>query len=137
MSSRVLLVRIIKNEKIRYILAGCANTVFGFAIFTTFYFILNPYSIHYIVTLLTSQAVAITSAFFVYKKFVFQTKANLFQEYMRFVSVYLFGIFLNLILMVVLVDFAKVDIILSQGVATILIVILSYVTHKNFSFKTR
>jgi len=135
MNNRVMLIRLAQSEKVRFLLAGCANTVFGFPVFTGFYLLLTPYFIHYLVIVFISQVISITSAFFVYKKFVFQSKSNPFQEYIRFVSVYLFGLFLNIVLMITLVDFVKIDALLSQGIATMLIIVLSYVGHRKYSFK--
>jgi putative flippase GtrA len=124
-----------QNDKVRYLLAGCWNTLFGYSVFVGLYYLLTPYAFHYIIVLLLSQVITITSAFLVYKFFVFKSRSNPIYEYLRFVSVYLVGLLLNLGLLVILVDYAKLDAILSQGMATVLIVVLSYVSHRNFSFR--
>jgi putative flippase GtrA len=129
------LLGLLQYQKLRYLLAGGWNTVFGFSVFVGLYYLLQPYSVHYIVVILASQVITITSAFFVYKFFVFKSKENPFYEYLRFFTVYLVGLVLNIAMMIGLVDFANVDPILSQAFAIILVIVFSYVSHKNFSFR--
>ncbi len=138
-SVSLAIAQLVISEKFRYLLAGAWNTLFGFLAFAGLFFLLTPYSVHYRVILLISQAIAITSAFLVYKFFVFNSNSNSYSnpvhEYIRFVLVYLVALTLNFALMFALVDFAKLDAIFSQGISTVLTVLVSYVSHKKFSFR--
>lgn len=117
-------------------LAGGANTVFGFSLFTGLYYLLIPYSVHYTQILLISQVIAITCAFLVYRIFVFKsTRNNPFFEYVRFVLVYGVALLLNMVLIVALVDFGKLNAIIAQGFSTLLIILLSYFSHRKLTFR--
>ena len=121
-------------EKIRFVLVGGFNTVFGFSFFALLYSLLYS-NTHYLVILIFSNFVAMTVAFFMLKFFVFRTKHNYLKELLRCFTTYSVIFSLNSALLYLLVDLLNCHVIASQFFITIIIVILSYMGHKHFSFK--
>jgi putative flippase GtrA len=74
---------------VRYLSVGACNTIFGYGCFAFFVLLLTPLlSYGYVVASLLANFLSITFAFFGYKWFVFRTKGNYFQEWIRCVGVY-------------------------------------------------
>lgn len=122
------------EQKIRYLIVGGWNTVFGYAVFAALYFWLAG-SIHYLVILSISYVLSITNAYIGYKLFVFRSKGNIVREYLRFYVVYGAVFLVNLAVLPLLVEIGDLNMYISQALVTMLTIIGSYVLHKNFSFK--
>lgn len=120
-------------EKIRFILVGGFNTVFGFAMFTLLHILLSSI-LHYLITLIISNFIATLVAFLMLKFFVFQTQGNYLKEFIRCYITYLTILILNALLLYVSVDYLNYPIVLTQFCITIVLVIISYLGHKYFSF---
>jgi putative flippase GtrA len=123
------------SEKIRFLFAGGVNTLFGFGTFAILYLLLGEF-FHYLVILIISNFIAVVFSFLTLKFLVFQTKRNFLQEFIKCYTTYLVILFLNSVLLYFAVDIAKQPIILSQLFITISLVIISYIAHKYFTFKT-
>lgn len=121
-------------EKVRFILVGGFNTVFGLSFFTLLYFFLYK-NTHYLIILTISNLVSIVVAFLMLKFFVFKTKHNYFRELLRCFITYLVIFFLNSGLLYLLVDLLSQNIIASQFFIAVIMVLFSYFGHKYFSFK--
>ena len=121
-------------EKIRFILVGCFNTFFGFAVFALLYLLADAY-IHYLIILVLSNFISVAVAFLMLKFFVFQTQGNYLNEFMRCYVTYLIMLILNALLLYLMVDTLAQGVVLSQFIITALIVVLSYLGHKYFSFQ--
>ncbi len=72
-----------------------------------------------------------------YKIFVFKTKGNYLHEYLKFYVVYGFSMLLGLILLPVFVEFLKLNVYLAQAVAVIACTFVSFIGHRNFSFRKK
>ncbi|OGC32362.1 hypothetical protein A2311_05280 [candidate division WOR-1 bacterium RIFOXYB2_FULL_48_7] len=86
------------------------------------------------VLLIVSNILSITNAYVGYKLFVFKTKGNYLQEYLRFYVVYGTALVLNFVLLPVCVEIFKVSPPLAQAGLLGLNIIFSYLGHKNYSF---
>ncbi len=124
------------SQVIRYMLVGGWNTVFGYCVFAFLYFMLSA-KIHYIIIAIISNIIAITMAYAGYKIFVFKTKGNYLSEYLRFYVVYGLSMILGLILLPLFVEFLILNVYLAQAVATIACISVSFIGHRNFSFRKR
>ncbi|WP_299970806.1 GtrA family protein [Sulfuricurvum sp.] len=122
------------EQKIRYLIVGGWNTVFGYGVFAGLYFWLEG-SVHYLVILAISYILSITNAYVGYKFFVFKTKGNIVREYFRFYVVYGTAFLVNLIVLPFLVEVGGLNMYVAQAFVTFLTIIGSYIMHKNFSFK--
>ena len=122
------------SRVLRYLIVGAWNTVFGYGVFALLYFLLSA-NIHYVIIAIISNIIAITMAYAGYKLFVFKTKGNYLAEYLRFYVVYGFSMILGLILLPLFVEFLKLNVYLAQAAATIACISVSFVGHRNFSFR--
>lgn len=122
------------EQKIRYLIIGGWNTVFGYGVFAGLYFWLSN-SVHYLFILSLSYIISITNAYVGYKIFVFRTKGNIFKEYFRFYIVYGVSFLFNLATLPFLIEILHFNMYAAQAVVTIVTILGSYVLHKNFSFK--
>lgn len=126
---------VIKHEqKIRYLIVGGWNTLFGYGVFAGLYFWLSD-SLHYMIILSISFAISVANAYIGYKFFVFKTKGNVLRESIRVYLVYGISFLFNLAVLPVLVEVLHINVYLSQAFVTVLTIIGSYILHKNFSFK--
>jgi putative flippase GtrA len=120
-------------EKVRFVLIGGFNTAFGFGLFSLLYLLLYK-NLNYLVILIINNFLAVSVAFFMLKFFVFQTQDNYWKEFIRCHLIYLLILMLNSILLYLLVDVFNQEVIISQFLITITLVVLSYSGHKHFSF---
>lgn len=127
----------------RYLLVGIWNTVFGYSTFALLTVILNRYiSAGYILASLLSSILNISVSFLGYKWFVFKTKGNYLQEWIRCLIIYSSSILLGLALLPITV-FAVISLSGNSQTAPYIAgalvmgvqIILSFIGHKKFSFK--
>jgi putative flippase GtrA len=122
------------EQKIRYLIVGGWNTVFGYGVFAGLYFWLSN-SVHYLFILSLSYIISITNAYIGYKLFVFKTRGNILREYFRFYVVYGTAFLVNLAVLPFLVEVGELNMYVAQAFVTFFTIIGSYIMHKNFSFK--
>ena len=128
----------------RYLVVGIWNTAFAYASFALFTAILDRYMpASYLAGSLLSSLLNITVSFLGYKWFVFRTRGNYLKEWARCLVVYSGGIVLGLALLpptVFLMSYATDRPRSAPYIAGALLlglqVILSFLGHKNFSFKS-
>jgi putative flippase GtrA len=76
-------------HKLQYLAVGGVNTLFGYGCFALFQWVLAEYLSHaYLLAGLLSSLVSMTFSFLAYKHFVFKTKGNYLQEWVRCLVVY-------------------------------------------------
>lgn len=124
------------EQKIRYLIIGGWNTVFGYGVFAGLYFWLSG-SLHYLLILSISYVLSITNAYIGYKIFVFRTKGNILKEYLRFYVVYGVSFLFNLATLPLFVEMLKFNMYVAQAIVTIITILGSYVLHKKFSFRDK
>ena len=123
------------SQKLQYLLIGGLNTVFGYAVFTALYYYGTArFHFHYVIPLLLSHVISVTSAYLIYKRFVFKTKGNFIREYWRFCTFYWFSLAANLILLPALVELVGLDPIISQGLLIVVAAVTSYLWHAHYTF---
>jgi putative flippase GtrA len=123
------------DEKIKYLIIGVWNTLFGYSIFIGLYYLLHE-RFNYLIILVFSYVVGITNSYICYKIFVFKTKGNYFAEYLRFFLVYGASFLINIILMPLFVEIMGLKPVPAQGIILFFTVIVGYLGHKHFSFNT-
>lgn len=128
----------------RYLLVGIWNTAFAYGTFALFTYLLGHYiPASYMVASVLSSLLNITVSYLGYKWFVFRTQGNYLKEWVRSVMVYSGAIALGLLLLPPTV-FAVKEITGNQATApyiagAILLaiqVVVSFLGHKNFSFRS-
>ena len=124
------------SRKIRYILAGGWNTLFGYVVSLLLYYSLIEY-VHIVGVALIAHFFAISMAFFTYKLFVFKTRGSWCQEYMRSYLIYGNTILVSVGLLWFMVDYIAVPFWIAQGLIISITVILSYVGHSRYTFSVK
>ena len=128
----------------RYVLIGVWNTVFGYGTFALFTALLNRYMpASYLAGSLIASVLNITVSFLGYKWFVFKTKGNYLREWMRCNVVYGTTTLIGIMLLPVFVFGFRKSLGLDAAApyvagATVtgLNVIISFLGHRNFSFRS-
>lgn len=141
--------RIPSGEKLRFLVAGGCNTLFGFA--DTMFFVWLLVRLYPVrqdlmssVAIVLSTIVNITVSFFSYKLFVFRTSGNTLQEYLKSLLVYLPSMAISAIVAAPLT--AAFRHLLPQprfapyvalGCIVSFTVVLSFLGHKHITFRRK
>lgn len=124
----------LKDKRVRYLLAGGWNTLFGYCVGVLFYYLLHNY-LHTLVIIVLANILNISMSFLTYKIFVFKTRGNWLSEYVRCYVVYGNIAIVGMLLIWVMVDFFMVPFWIAQALILLITVIISYVAHARFTFK--
>ncbi|MGB0697033.1 MAG: GtrA family protein [Rhodospirillaceae bacterium] len=125
-----------KHEvKVRFVIVGGANTVFGLVSFPILYFLLHPLGMHYMFILIISQTLGILVSYTTNKLFVFRTKGNIIREFMTFSSFHLIIFALNLAALPTMVELLEMHPVISQVLFAGIIIVSSYFWYSKVTFK--
>jgi putative flippase GtrA len=133
---KILIARLARDERVRFLLVGGINTALGFFTYTAlvlWVFAAVPFG--YILSVVVSYAISITVAFVLYRRFVFRVTGHVVRDYVRFVSVYLVSIGINLALLPLFVEVLRMPPVLAQAIVLIITTLVSFFGHKSFSFR--
>ncbi len=123
-----------RREQILYLVVGAWNTLFGYAEWALMEFLLHDY-LHYLAILVLSWPLAVVNAYVCYRHFVFRSEDKVRRELPRFLLVYLGTLVAALVALPFLVHTLPFNIYVIQAGYTVVVVVLSYLSHKFFSFK--
>jgi putative flippase GtrA len=131
---RQFLRKSIDSSKVRYLIAGGWNTLFGYLSGVLLYYLLRDH-FHVVEIAILGNVIAITMAFVTYKMFVFQTKGNWLAEYLRTYLVYGGIAIVGIGLLWILVDGLVLPFWIAQGLVIAVTVVISYLSHSRFTFR--
>ena len=130
------------QKKVRFILVGVWNTVFGYLVFVAFDYIFerlfSPRYVAYMSAAILANILAILNAFIFHKFVTFRSPLRgiaIVSEFFRFFSMYLFSFFLGLILLPVFVELFHLDPKIAAALMVPITTIISYFGHSRFSFR--
>jgi len=130
--------------KIRFVLVGIWNTLFGYGLFcildTAFSAAAMAGYLAYMPALVISHVLSIINAFIFHKYITFKSAVRgleVLLEFMRFSLTYAFSFCLSLLLMPVLVEVLHVRTKPAAGMIVMVCTVLSYLGHSRFSFSPR
>ena len=130
------------QTKVRFVLVGVLNTIFGYLVFAGLDYLFNlffsPRYVAYMSAGILSNIIAVTNAYFFHKHLTFKSKTRgraAFREYLRFYMTYIFTSVLSLILLPILVELLKMDPKIVAAFITLLLTFVSYIGHNKFSFR--
>jgi putative flippase GtrA len=139
--------RFMPEQTFRYAACGGGNTVLGILIFNVFYkfvfkqanvtvgfLVVKPHNAALFISFCASFAVGFTLSKFVV--FVNSNVKGRIQLFRYFVT-YLVNLMLSYFLMKIFVEFAYLDVTVSQLITTVVIIAVSYLSQKHFTFKTK
>ena len=121
----------------KFLFVGFLNTIFGYSIGLLNYFLF--YELIGIVGVgILNNIINITFAFIMFKNFVFKTiNTNWFFEYLRSYVVYGVKAVVGIFVLWLFFSILNLNIYISQAVAMVVTIFLSYTGHKNFTFKIK
>lgn len=122
------------KKKIRFIVIGAFNTLWGLSAYPIMYFFLTPLKLHYLVILLINYIINMNVAFLTNKYFVFKTTGNHLQEYGRFAFLQVVCFIINLAALPALVEFAGIKPIYAQSLFVFFVIVSSYLWHNKITF---
>jgi putative flippase GtrA len=122
-----------RREQILFVVVGAWNTVFGYAAWAILQATLGRV-LPYLLIVVLAWPVAVLNAYFMHRTFVFRSHAPVRRELPRFSVVYLGTLAANLIVLPIAIAVLPLGIYLIQALFMGAVVVLSYVTHKYYSF---
>jgi len=130
------LFRLIRNQKVAFLMVGAANTAIGFGFFVFFELTIGVVY-GYLVTLVFAHVFSVICAFFLYRTFVFKVRGNFFGDLARFELVYLTSLGVNFVLLPILVELAGLPPITAQALIVFVTAMISFFGHRDFSFRRK
>jgi putative flippase GtrA len=127
--------KLIESKKIRYVLVGAWNTLFGYFLGVILFLLLNS-RVHIVIIAIIANIIAISMSFVTYKILVFKTTGSWLPEYLRCYIVYGFNALLGTLFLWLMVDGVGLNIWIAQGLSILATVFTSYFLHKRFTFRS-
>ncbi|HTQ29077.1 MAG TPA: GtrA family protein [Puia sp.] len=137
--------RIIPLQTFRYAACGGANTLLGFLIYTLSYkFVFQEHDFNFGIYAFKPHIAALITAFifnfpigFLLMKYVVFVDSNLRGriQLFRYFFVFVTNLFLNYVLLKILVEYLYVNAIVAQVISTVVVIIISYLLQRHFSFR--
>lgn len=124
------------DQRLRFVSVGGVNTVVGyslFAVFDLFLFAKVPFG--YLLSLVFSYALGILLAFLLYRRFVFKVSGRVWSDFLKFVSVYLVAIGVNLMILPLLIEIVGLNSLLAQAIVLVVTTLMSFFGHRELSFR--
>lgn len=121
----------LRGQQVRYLLVAGTTSVFYLALVAGGLAL----SLHYLVAILIAQSITIVSAFPFYRTFVFESRSSVWLDFVRFLTVWLSGMVAGLVATPLLVELLGWHPLLAQIVAIVVVSVLSYLSHRYFSFR--
>jgi putative flippase GtrA len=122
------------ETKVRFLLAGALNTVFGLAAYPTLFFLLAPLRLHYMVVLGITQITCVAFSYLTNKFLVFRTVGNYLRESGKFVLFHLSYFLVNLVALPLLVEIFGMSPVWGQTLFAVAVIISSYFWHSKITF---
>ena len=126
-----LVSRPLKQEKIRYIVVAGSVTLCYLGILA----MLLATALPYMISIVISQAIIISVAFPLYRRLIFRSTGRWQSDLPRFVGVWSGGFIAGVVATPALVELAGQPPLLAQVIAVFAVAVLSYLSHKFFSFR--
>jgi len=138
-------VNALKNKhqvKVRFVLVGIWNSIFGYGIFclfdTLFAWLLSSRSAAYMCAMVMAQFLGVINAYISHKYITFKSevkgKAIIF-EFLRFSTAYVTTFSLSLILLPTLVEIGHIHPKIAAAIIILICTGISYFAHSMFSFR--
>jgi putative flippase GtrA len=127
------LLRVVRDQRVVFLLVGGVNTVFGYLCFAALLAVLGQQ--HYMVALVCAYIIGVLFAFVMYRFVVFQVRGHVLSDLWRFSMVYVVSLSVNLVLLPVLVEIFRLPALLAQALIVSVTSVISWLAHKHFSFR--
>lgn len=131
-----LIIASLSHKKCKYLLAGAWNTIFGYLSGVTIYYLFGE-KLGVLIVATIANILSISMSFLTYKLFVFKTRGNWLIAYMRAYVVYGVSAIIGILLLLFFVKWLAIEFWLAQGLVILLTVVVSYIGHQNFTFRSK
>jgi putative flippase GtrA len=135
------LIRLFNDRRAAFLVVGGINTVVGFGIFVACSQSVGHLVEHRfgkvgaaLLTIGIAHVLAVLFAFGMHRRFVFRVRGHVLRDLMRFWSIYLTGLAMNVVVLPVLVTLG-LQRIPAQAIIVVANTLLSYFGHRHFSFR--
>lgn len=136
-----LLLRLIRDQRVAFLIVGGINTAVGFGFFILADLIVGPAIdknlgavAGSLIVLVISHVLGVMVAFTLHRRFVFKVTGHVLRDLVRFESVYLVALGINAVALPLLVELG-IQRIIAQGMILVVSTLLSYFGHRHFSFR--
>jgi putative flippase GtrA len=126
-----------QDQRLRFLIVGGINTLVGYSLFVLFEHLFAGRfgQFGYMVSLISSYAIAMIIAFILHRKFVFKVHGKLLLDFGRFVLSNMVGFGLNAVILPVMVTLTGKAPVIAQAITAVIVAIAAYFMHKYFSFR--
>lgn len=128
------LFRLIRDQRIAFLLVGATNTVVGTGWFILFQAMVQA-RLGYMAVLGCAHIASVLCAFVLYRTFVFKVRGHVLRDLGRFEMINLGTLAINAALLPLLVEVAHLPVLMSQLMIAAGTVLLSFFGHREFSFR--
>lgn len=126
----------IPRREIAFLVVGATNLLIGLALFALLLHLFGD-RMHYLGILGLTYAISITSAFALYRRFVFKVKHQVLVDFVRFCIVQMGGVVVNGVALPLFVEAFGLPVLPAQIVSLGIVVVMNYVGHRWFSFRRK
>ncbi|RHA38911.1 GtrA family protein [Cellulomonas rhizosphaerae] len=131
------LFRLVRDRRVAFLIVGGINTFLGTAWFILFQTMFGDSlgTFTYLVSLLCAHVAAVLTAFVLYRRFVFRVRGHVWVDLARFEVVNLTALGINALALPFVVEVVGLKPIAAQLVITCVTAVISYLGHRDFSFR--
>ena len=129
-----LLFRLVRDQRVAFLIVGGANTVIGMGWFTLFQLTIGRHW-GYMASLVAAHVASVLCAFVLYRRFVFRVRGHVWRDLGRFEVVNLSALAVNLVSLPFAVEVLRLSPIVAQLLVTVVTLFISWFGHKGFSFR--
>lgn len=122
------------NRKLRFLVIGGWNTLFGYLCFYGLY-LLAADRVHYLIVTAVAHSINIMQAYVMHRWLVFRSDDKIAREFLRFNASYVGTFLFGLLAMFLLVETAGLSPPVAQAIVILMNVVLSYILHSRVSFR--
>lgn len=126
--------RLLLGEGARFLVIGVVNSAFGFGVFAALQVTLGRVA-HYLVVLVVAQVIAVLEAYVLQRVVVFRARGRWWRDLVRFSGVYVVALGLNAVLLPLLVEVAKLPVLLAQALVMAVVALGTFIVHRSFTFR--
>lgn len=130
------------NIKVKFILVGIWNTIFGYLVFcgldTLFEHLFSPRYVAYMSAMVVGQVISVINAYIFHKYVTFKSEAKgveIVKEFLRFSATYAFTFGLSLLMMPFFVEGFDIKPKIAAAIIILICTVVSYLGHSRFSFR--
>lgn len=122
------------SDKIRFLLIGGFNAGISYLIYSAIVFMLGTAS--YQIALAMAWIISSITSFTTQKLFVFNVEGNIFKQYCKCCTTWVFSYMINAFVLEVLVKKLSLNVYFAQLAATFIAAVFTYILFKKFAFRS-